>query len=119
MISVVQNGDGFVFAYAQWDCVDKDGFFDPQGEYLWVREVWIMSEYRRCGVLGELIARMDQHPDSKRCKYVYWEIVRSMRHPKTKVYDDLVRDNLIRTVSKTYLKEDIRDAIIKRSLSHV
>ena len=60
-------------AYVLWDTVNKDGQKDPNGEYLFIYDLWIHVSHRMGSALNELIGMIDANPASKSAKWVYWE----------------------------------------------
>ncbi len=96
MIHTLHNPDGFIYAYASFITVDFFGKPKNEGFYIHISDVWIHGSYRNGEALKELIRHIDNHPECKNAKFVYWR-----------------RDKYDR-ISKTY----DRERFIKKEHSH-
>lgn len=72
MITALKNEDGFIFAYLEWQVVDKNGAFKNFGEYVYVQDCWIHRHRREKGLLAQMARITARHPHVAKSKYVYW-----------------------------------------------
>lgn len=72
MISKLHNKDGFIYAYIEWQVVNKDGQYEDNGEYIYVQDLWIQENNRNKGIMKRLIGMVNRHKFSQNAKYVYW-----------------------------------------------
>ena len=64
MIFTLENQDGFVTAFIEWDVLDHRGQFDNNGDYICIREAWIHKSIRRSDALGELSLKIYNGPEN-------------------------------------------------------
>jgi len=46
MVSVSKDNDGKVIGFLEWRQVGQSGFDKFRGEYLWINDLWIHSDYK-------------------------------------------------------------------------
>lgn len=76
MVSYLQTQTGEIWAYIEWQILNKDGQFEDDGEYIYVQDLWI-NEERRTGfgdwrVIKKLIPKIANHRFSNNAKFVQW-----------------------------------------------
>ena len=83
MISALKNEEGFIYAYCEWWIVNEEGINSNQGNYLYIKDLWIHPKRRLDGTLKNLVWQIDQ--DEKNCQFVYWN---NLKHNRiTPTYD--------------------------------
>lgn len=90
MILTLKNEEDYIYAFIEWHVVNIDGKYDNNGEYIFIREVWIHKDHRNKGVLHQLILGLENSEVNKTVKYGYW-----VRHDRrmSKLY---TRDHILR-----------------------
>lgn len=84
MISVLNNRDGFVLGYIEWDIIDLKMNLTPSGEYIYIGDIWIHQDFRNGHALKSLIKLAYDHEFTRRCKWVYW--VRHKYNDRKKIF---------------------------------
>lgn len=72
MISSLKNGNGFIYAYIEWEILDAFGQFKDFGEYIYIQNLWVHENFQNSRAIKELIGLIDSHPFAKNSDYVYW-----------------------------------------------
>ena len=70
MIVTLENNDGYIYAYAEFEVVDGNTVICDEGKYVYVQNIWIHEDYRGNGVLKDLM--VDIFIKSKNAEFVYW-----------------------------------------------
>lgn len=78
MISVLKNSEGLIYAYCEWWVVDEKGFNSDQGNYLYIKDLWIHPKRRMGGTLKDIIRQIDQD-EGGQCRIVYWNNLKHNR----------------------------------------
>lgn len=73
MIHTLHTTEDLIYAYVVFRTVDINGKAKNEGLYIYVENIWISNSYRGGEVLKELIEHIDQHPECKNAKWVYWQ----------------------------------------------
>ena len=99
MISTYKDDGGRIVAYLEWKQVGQSGFDKLRGEYLWINDLWIHSDYKN-----------------------HWEIYRKfMNEALFKAMDAkwmyFTRKKYGMRVSKLYSREKIMKLLERDSLS--
>lgn len=74
MVDHIADYDGKVIAYIEWSVTNKDGILDDNGEYCFIREMWIWDKVR--GDRGRKMIRSFIKKISEnlpQLKYAYWK----------------------------------------------
>ena len=71
MIAILKEND-LVYAYCEYNVVNKSGQFDNQGLFLYIAELWISPEYRGFKSLKLMISEIENDPKTKCTRYVYY-----------------------------------------------
>lgn len=70
MVYTEKTKQGFIYAYAEWWIVNKDGQIDRNGEYVFINDLWIHEDYRYKGVMRRFIHKgAKEYPQ---LKYLYY-----------------------------------------------
>ena len=70
MITNLKDLSGRIVAYAEWRLVGPSGYEVPNGEYIWLNDIWIHEEYRNMGKLNKIIDEiMRLVPNAKYCYF--------------------------------------------------
>ena len=72
MISTLHDSSQKIFAYCEWWVTDGDVCFKADGEYLYIRDLWIHPAYRGIGAIESLIDLINFNEFSHSTKWVYW-----------------------------------------------
>lgn len=74
MISVINDNDGKIIAYIEWEIVNGEGQFQDNGEYCYIQDYWVHKEYRIQSkyILKKLSVQIAEHKFSKSMRWVYW-----------------------------------------------
>jgi len=115
MIFTLENQDGFVTAFIEWDVLDHRGQFDNNGDYICIREAWIHKSIRRSDALGELSLKIYNDKYTQKSRFVYWE---TFRMNGKKITDLDKKDMAIHKNRKPILKEKILNKILKKGYCH-
>ena len=73
MISYLKNQSDYIYAYAEWRVVNKDGQIETDGDYIYIVDLWIHPYRSGRKTLKHLIQRIDTHPAGYTAKWVYWK----------------------------------------------
>jgi len=73
MVSVLQNGEGYIYAYADWKTTNHYGHHTNKGLYIYVQHLWIHKKYRGTDAIKKLITLIDEHPNAVNALWVYWQ----------------------------------------------
>ena len=112
MISTLRNYEGLVTGFIEWQILDAAGYQTKNGEYIFVKTIWVHKRYRSKRSDQELIAKIDEHEYAKNSPFVYWEIVRDKNGKK--IIDEENREVGSRKMSKLHKREDILNKIFNR-----
>ena len=115
MISKLENQDGFITAFIEWDVLDFKGQFATNGDYICIREAWVHPSLRFSGAIGELSLRIYKEKCTQAARYVYWE---TFRIDGKKIMDLDKKDMAIHKNRKPILKEKILNKILKKGYCH-
>lgn len=55
MITNLKDSDGKIIAYCEWRLVGQSGYEIPNGEYIWVNDMWVHPNYRNKNKLGRIV----------------------------------------------------------------
>lgn len=58
MITKIPDEQGLIIAYCEWRQVAKSGFDKLGGEYIWVNDIWVHSNYTNKGLIHQLIDKI-------------------------------------------------------------
>ena len=72
MVSYIQNTFGHIYAFIEWEIVNKDGQFEDNGEYCYIADIWIKPNLKNCKLIQQLSKKINEHPFSKNVKFIYW-----------------------------------------------
>lgn len=72
MVSVLKYFCQDIYAYIEWEIVDKNGLFQEGGEYCYIADCWIHPKERRRFALDGLIKEILKDHRSNSIKWVYW-----------------------------------------------
>jgi len=114
MISTLKHYDGLIYGFIEWQILDPSGFPKNNGEYIFVRTIWVHPKYRKKRAYQELINKIDKHEYSQNSHFVYWEIVRDLKGRK--IIDEENREVGSRKLSKIHNRQDILNKIFNREL---
>lgn len=73
MVIFHTNNDGFIEAYFEWDIVDATGRQNFDGEYMYVRDVWVHPSVNGRKAIMRFIGELEVMPKNNSIKYVYWK----------------------------------------------
>lgn len=96
MISTLKTGLGYVYAYIEWEVVNKFGRFENGGEYIYVQNCWIHETQRFGQVLCQLAEMIYEHPYSQEATNVYWDVFKDEENRKVLEEEDRDQDGIIR-----------------------
>ena len=71
-VVTLKNGEGYVFALADFWVVDSSGTPRKEGQYIYIKDIWIHKKYRGKKVIEELIPLIDKHKYCGNVIGVYW-----------------------------------------------
>lgn len=82
MLEVVKDEEGNILGVCEFRRVDKTGYPNKFGQYVYMSNIEISEKYRRNGVLNKIIAKV-----AKRTPFVYWVYFkRSKYNNRTRIY---------------------------------
>lgn len=55
MITNVKDSDGKIIAYCEWRLVGPSGNEVPNGEYIWINDMWVHPSYRFKNQINRII----------------------------------------------------------------
>ena len=55
MVTSLKDEDGRIVAYAEWRLVGPSGYEMENGEYVWISDLWIHSDFERTKRINRLI----------------------------------------------------------------
>ena len=73
MIIKRHNKDDFVYAIFEWDIVQKNGRPDPDGQYMYVRDIWVHKSKKGNIEILKFIIDLDKDPKNMNIKWIYWQ----------------------------------------------
>ncbi len=73
MIIYHKNLDGYIKAYFEWDVVNEKGKQDYQGEYMYVRDIWVHPEVDGEVAIAKFIGELEHHKKNVTVKHIYWK----------------------------------------------
>jgi len=111
MIDTLKNTDGLCFSYIEWQVLDAAGIQTNNGDYVYIRSIWIHPDWRETRAFRHLINNIYKHPYSQKASFVYWEIYRDPKGKK--IIDEENREHSTRRMSKIFNKEYIVNKILK------
>jgi hypothetical protein len=82
MIKTLKTKIDYIYAYVEWEILDRDMKLNDDGETVYVQNVWIHRDYRSLGILDYFICQMFNDKKSKNIKYVYWNTNKTNRVSK-------------------------------------
>ena len=95
MVTTLKDKWGRIIAYCEWRLVGQSGLETPNGEYVWVNDLWIHKEYRMKYKVNRFIDEvMRIVPQANYCYFQRKDVSnkihlysRSQMERKRKVYD--------------------------------
>ena len=72
MLLTHKNSDGFIYSFFEWDVVDKEGKFKNDGDYMYVREIWVHEKYDGQQEIKQFISELHELVENKFIKWIYW-----------------------------------------------
>ena len=72
MVSYLENNEGFLIAFVEWQIVDKNAQYKNDGEYCYVQELWIHKKFEGKRIINKLINLVNNHDFMKPVKWIYW-----------------------------------------------
>ena len=86
MIVYIQNNLEYITSYIDFTIVNKDGITTENGEYIYVRDLWVHPTLNAREVISFYIDKLHNHPASKNTKYVYWVRELDGRNHKSRLF---------------------------------
>lgn len=111
MIDTLKNREGLAYAYVEWQVLDAAGYQSNDGQYIYVKNMWIHEKRRESLAFKCLINKIYRHPYSQKASFVYWEIVRDLKGIKMIEEED--REFSSKRMSKIFRKSYIVNKILK------
>lgn len=71
MLEVKKDDKDKVIAYLEWQIVNKHGIGREDGEYLFVRDIWIHKDYERKNIIREFIEKIRYQ--TPYVLWIYWQ----------------------------------------------
>lgn len=66
MLTALKDDDGKVIAYCEWRLVGPSGYEVPNGQYIWINDIWVWPGLRNTGRIKRIIDEiMRLAPDAK------------------------------------------------------
>ena len=81
MLEIIKDNTEKIKAVCEWYLVDINGNFDNKGEFVWVNEVEISSQYKNNGILKQFIKIIIQKCPQAKFGY-FW---RKEKYPDRKI----------------------------------
>lgn len=72
MILTLKNNEGLIYSYFEWDIVRQNGQRDANGEYMYVRDIWVHDKYDGGEAIRQFIALLDADGRNLNVKWIYW-----------------------------------------------
>ena len=72
MISVLKNSDGFIYAYIEYQVVNKSGIPTDDGDFIYIQDAWIHGDFRGNGAIKRLKVEILADNRTNKAKFVYW-----------------------------------------------
>jgi len=114
MISTLKNKEGLVSGFIEWQILDASGYQVKDGEYIFVRTIWVQPKYTGRRAYQLLIDKIDTHAYSKNSHFVYWQ--RLWDKDGNKIIDEENREVETRKLSKIFKRDEILNKIFNREL---
>jgi hypothetical protein len=67
-----KNKEGFIYSYFEFDIVDKEGNYKEDGEYMYVRDLWVHKDYSGEKEIKQFITEAERLKETGSVKYIYW-----------------------------------------------
>ncbi len=103
MIFTLKNTDGYIYAYMEWSIVNKEAQHTRDGEYLYVRDLWVHKKSEGIPTIRLFIQMLNNHKIMKKVKWVYWQ--------RYKKYKDKETRRISRTFSRSVCLHQIKDLL--------
>ena len=114
MISTLKNKEQHIIGYIEWSILSPTGLPQEDGEYIFIRSIWVHPKHRGKRSYQLLIDKINHHKYSQNSYFVYWEIVRDLKGRK--IIDDENREVGSRKLSKIHKRQDILSKIFTKEL---
>jgi hypothetical protein len=111
MISTVKNRSGLVYGYIEWLVLDPAGQMKNDGEYIYIKNMWVHPSARGLSPFYQLLQKIKDHPYSQAAAFVYWETARDGYG--FKILEEDERPCKTKKMSKIFQKEYISDKLLK------
>lgn len=72
MLNVLKNDDGYIYAYVDWTRVNEKSDVVNDGDFIYIKHIWVHERFRNNRVLKILINLIDEDDYSNGAKFVYW-----------------------------------------------
>ncbi len=85
MIETKTTTEGLIYSYVVYELVNQQGYKDPNGEYIFIDDLWVHESYRNNGTIKYYIKTIaDKFPQAK-----FGYFVRRWKYPDrpAKIYD--------------------------------
>ena len=70
MITSLKDAEGRIIAYCEWRLVGQSGYETPNGEFIWVNDMWVHEDYRFKNRVNRIIDEiMRLVPQAKYCYF--------------------------------------------------
>lgn len=70
MVTSLKDESGRIVCYCEWRLVGKSGFDRPDGEYVWVNDLWVHPEYKRTMRINRIVDEvMRSAPSANYCYF--------------------------------------------------
>ena len=111
MIETLKNKDGLIYCYIEWQILDAAGYQQTNGDYIYIKNMWIHEDWRETRAFNQVIKKINDHPYSQKAGFVYWEIVRDS--DGVKIIEEEEREHKTKRLSKIFNKKYIVNKILK------
>lgn len=73
MIHTLHDKEDLIYAYVVFDTVDIFGKWKNNGDFIFIKDMWVHPEYRKKETVLSLYEHIYSHPQTGNAKQVYWE----------------------------------------------
>ena len=73
-----------IYSYFEWEIVNKDGKQDYDGEYMFVRDIWVHKDHDGKKEIGIFIDELDKEFKNRKIKYIYWRRIKKGKEDRVR-----------------------------------
>jgi len=72
MLLVHKKDDGYIYSFFEFNIVDSKGNTKNQGEYMYVRDIWVHPNHDGKKEISRFITESEENEQTISVKHIYW-----------------------------------------------